>query len=339
MSGIDVVVPCHQYGRYLRECLTSVLSQDVDDLRVLVIDNASTDDSVEVAQEVARNDARVEVLARSRNLGATASYNEGVDWAEADYFMILDADDLIASGSLSRARALLESDPGIVFAYGTQAFLQRDGALTMWRSDERRDPGWIVSSGRRFIESVCRTSRNPVGAPTVLRRTAAQERAGYYRASLEYCDDMEMWLRLACVGAVARTGAVQAIRRLHDLQMGHHYQRVIVRDFRERERAFESFFVNEGRSLHDWQQLFAMARRALGTHAYWSAVSHLCRGYPVDAVRLLGFALARRPSAVVVPPLDGLFINDNPGARMAEVFTDVCQRVRGAFGRRMGNAG
>ena len=41
--GIDVVVPCYQYGRFLRECVDSILSQGIGDIRVLVIDNASTD--------------------------------------------------------------------------------------------------------------------------------------------------------------------------------------------------------------------------------------------------------------------------------------------------------
>jgi glycosyltransferase involved in cell wall biosynthesis len=336
MAGIDVVVPCYQYGRYLRECLTSVLTQDVNDLRVLVIDNASTDESVDVAQDIARSDSRVEVLARSRNLGATASYNDGIDWVSADYFLILDADDLLVPGSLALARDKLEGDRNCAFAYGTQAFLQRDGAVTLWHADRRREPGWTVWSGRSFLESVCRTSRNPVGAPTVLRRTAAQRMVGHYRPGLEYCDDMEMWLRLACVGDVARTGAVQGIRRLHDLQMGHHYQVAMVRDFIERERAFQSFFTNEGQALPGGERLQSMARRALAAHAYWSAASHLLRGYYRDAARLLSFSLARRPSIVVIPPVDGLATLDTPIARMAEVLSEMVERVH-AVGRRIGN--
>ena len=46
MSSIDVVIPCFQYGRFLRDSVGSVLSQNVDSLRVLIIDNASTDDSL-----------------------------------------------------------------------------------------------------------------------------------------------------------------------------------------------------------------------------------------------------------------------------------------------------
>ena len=48
MSRVDVIVPCYNYGRFLRECVESVLSQPVD-VRVLIIDDASTDDTPQVA--------------------------------------------------------------------------------------------------------------------------------------------------------------------------------------------------------------------------------------------------------------------------------------------------
>ncbi len=70
MAKIDIAIPCYQYGRFLGQCLESVLSQDVGDLRVLVIDNASADNSVEVAQEFARKDPRVGVVVHPKNSGA-----------------------------------------------------------------------------------------------------------------------------------------------------------------------------------------------------------------------------------------------------------------------------
>ena len=70
MSSVDIAIPCYQYGRYLRDCVASVLSQDIDDLRILIIDNASTDNSVAIARQLAEEDARVSLLARSQNSGA-----------------------------------------------------------------------------------------------------------------------------------------------------------------------------------------------------------------------------------------------------------------------------
>ena len=46
MATVDVAIPCYQYGRFLRACVGSVLNQGIDDVRILIIDNASTDNSV-----------------------------------------------------------------------------------------------------------------------------------------------------------------------------------------------------------------------------------------------------------------------------------------------------
>lgn len=120
MSSIDVVAPCYQYGRYLRDCVGSILSQKVDATRVLIIDNASSDNTLNVARQLNNEDKRVEVLSRKTNLGQHASYNEGIDWAAADYFMILDADDMLAPGSLTRAISPLDDNSGVIFCHGAE---------------------------------------------------------------------------------------------------------------------------------------------------------------------------------------------------------------------------
>ena len=100
-------MPCYQYGRFLRECVDSILSQGIGDIRVLIIDNASTDNSLEVARQLAAEDGRIEILARPCNLGPHASWNEGIDWAKSDYLVILAADDLLADGAIARAVSVL----------------------------------------------------------------------------------------------------------------------------------------------------------------------------------------------------------------------------------------
>src|SRR5271154_1711677 len=103
MPSVDVLVPNYQYGRFLRQSVSSILDQGIDDLRILIIDNASTDDSVQIARELAASDARIELRARPVNLGMHASLNEGVDWAAADYFTVVCSDDLLPPGALRRA--------------------------------------------------------------------------------------------------------------------------------------------------------------------------------------------------------------------------------------------
>ena len=137
MASVDVVVPCYNYGRFLHECVTTVLSQHGVELRVLVIDNASTDDTLAVAQGLAAADPRVEVSRHSVNRGASSSYNEGVDWAAADYFLLLDADDLLAPGALARAAAILDRRSDVAFTYGVEARLEEEGVRPLRINPDR----------------------------------------------------------------------------------------------------------------------------------------------------------------------------------------------------------
>ena len=84
MSSIDVIVPCYNYAHYLRECVESVLGQSHSDVRVLIIDDASPDDTANVAAALSAADARVAVITHERNKGHIATYNEGIEWAAAD---------------------------------------------------------------------------------------------------------------------------------------------------------------------------------------------------------------------------------------------------------------
>jgi glycosyltransferase involved in cell wall biosynthesis len=326
MASVDVVIPCYQYGRFLRDAVTSVLGQDISQLRVLVIDNASTDDSLEVARQLALEDRRLEVVAHRTNLGATASYNEGVEWASADYFLLLDADDMLAPGALQRAVSVMERNLNVSFTHGREAHILPNNQIDVELGAGEAE--WRIITGRAFIESYCRTPVNIVGANTAIRRTSAQKKVGYYRASLDYSNDMEIWLRLASVGDVARGSMVQAIRRVHQHQHTEQYRSFQVRDFVERERTFVSFFENEGKTLPRANKLLEQARRGLGEHAYWSALSHLVRRRPAAAWALFRFSMTRRPGKWLLPPVGWLLRMDRPLARTFDVVLEATKRGR-----------
>src|SRR6185295_4629726 len=89
MSSVSVIIPCYNYGRFLRQCLESVLTQEGPEVAVLIIDDASSDESAEVGGALARADGRVEFRRHDKNRGHIATYNEGLAWARGDYTVLL----------------------------------------------------------------------------------------------------------------------------------------------------------------------------------------------------------------------------------------------------------
>jgi glycosyltransferase involved in cell wall biosynthesis len=312
MASIDVVVPCYQYGRFLRDCVTGILGQGIGDLRVLIIDNASTDDSMAVARQLAATDPRIEVLAHERNLGLIASLNEGVDWAKADYFAIVHADDLLTPGSFMRAMSFMEQHSDVGFAIGNEIVFQQGDALPEVASDTEAQ--WRILSGAEFVAERC---RKLVAAPIVVR-TTVQKQAGHYRQAFFHICDMEMLLRLATFGMVGETTAPQGYRRWHGANLANVHRIDRLRMLGEYEAAFADFFANAGRSLARAPQLEQRARRNLLERAYWRGVRDLTQGHWRTGIGFLRFALARSPQLAVLPPIGFILERAQPLRRLVQ---------------------
>jgi glycosyltransferase involved in cell wall biosynthesis len=243
MSTADVIVPCYRYGHYLRQCVKSVLTQDGPRIRILIIDDASPDNTSEVAAELAKEDPRVTVLEHSTNLGHIATYNEGIEWASAEYLLLLSADDYLLPGALSRAIEVFAAHPevGMVMGKAIELFDRdelpkiTDYAASDWRSTYR------IMSGREFIDfSGC---RNRVPTPTAVVRTKLQKQLGGYRLELPHAGDMEMWLRFAAHASVGILDAHQAVYRRHSSNMSTPYtNQSWLPDLEQRKIALEFFF-------------------------------------------------------------------------------------------------
>jgi glycosyltransferase involved in cell wall biosynthesis len=315
MAKIDVVVPCYNYGRFLEACVRSVLEQSVGDLRVLIIDDASSDDSVSVARKLAYTDRRISVFAHSQNWGHISTYNQGIAWACADYFLLLSADDMLVPGALERATAVMDANPDVVLAYG-KCISWRD-ELPLPKIDAQRSNTW---SRQDLLGDMCAYGGNLVRTPTAVVRTSTQKAIGGYRGSLPHSADMEMWMRFAAHGAVARIDAVQAIYRWHSSNMSSAYYDRDLPDFEQRKQAFDCFFDGYGDRVPDARRLRERASRMLAEKVFWSGIIQLCRGRIDSGRLLLRFSFRLDPNLRYRPPL----------SRGPSVFWDLSRRL---FGR------
>ena len=301
VRSVDVFIPCHNYGRYLRQCADSVLRQTGCHVRVLIIDDASTDNSLEVAHSIAMTDGRVDVLVHEKNKGHIATYNAGIAWADADYMLLLSADDLLAPMALSRAVALMEQNPTVGFVHGRALRFTDEMAISreLRQSPPADEPLQAkILPGREFIQGLCSHPINPVETPTVVVRTALQKRLGGYLPQLPHAGDLEMWLRLAAHADVGEIGALQAFTRLHGKNMRLTYEADnMIQDYRQRHLAFELFFSSQSSVLERAEELASCARRKLAEEILWAAARAFEQGSSrQDVGRLVHEARAIFPS-------------------------------------------
>jgi glycosyltransferase involved in cell wall biosynthesis len=271
VGSVDVIVPCYRYGHFLRQCVESVLAQSVPNVRVLIIDDASPDNTSEVAADLAREDSRVIFLRHTANRGHIATYNEGIEWASGDYTLILSADDYLLPGALTRSASLMDAYPEVGFTFGKAITFDDRGERG--QKDSARDKAdWRILAGPEFIE--LSGSHNIVATPTAVVRTELQKQVGGYRRELPHSGDMEMWLRLAAHASVGALGACQAVYRRHAGNMSLMYTaQGLLTDLQQRKAALDCFFRTCGHALPNAQLLHRRFFWSLGCDAVGLASS------------------------------------------------------------------
>src|SRR5205823_12580989 len=134
----------------------------------------------------------------------------------------------LAPGALRRAARLMDEHPQVVLTYGTTVIVR--GATPVPEAIREQPNDWQILRGVDFVEQACRSTKNPVGTPSAIGRTAIQKRIGGYRKELPHTADLEMWLRFAANGAVGLINTCQAFYREHGQNMSVPYYRQGVRD-------------------------------------------------------------------------------------------------------------
>jgi glycosyltransferase involved in cell wall biosynthesis len=291
---VDVVIPCYNYARFLRACVKSVLDQPGVDVRVLIIDDTSSDETPEVVAELTR-DPRVEGRRHEVNRGHIATYNEGLlEWAKADYTVLLSADDLLAPGALARAAEVFEANPNVGMVYGRVVYYSDHDDLP---SVIAPPAGRTVWSGVDWIEARCRTGQNVLSSPEAVVRTSVQQEVGGYRPDLPHAGDLEMWMRIAAVSDIGYVrGKPAAYYRVHQQSMMRTRFSSLFADLEQRQAVFERFF---GEHPDLPPRLRSLANRSIAKDALWRAVRAYDRDklaeIPVDELE----AFARRVYAGV----------------------------------------
>jgi glycosyltransferase involved in cell wall biosynthesis len=182
---LSVIIPCHDYGQYIDDALRSVQLQSFQDFETIVVDDGSTNcDTLNVMDRIRRQGLKV---LRLENVGLSESRNRGISVAKGKYICCLDADDTLESTYFEKCIDLLESNPGIAFAYSHLATF----------GDENRTRLAEPYNLRLLL------NYNHVHATAVFRRDA-WEAVGGYDPRLDGYEDWEFWIRLGEAGLRGR---------------------------------------------------------------------------------------------------------------------------------------
>lgn len=182
----SIIVPCYNQGRYLHEAVTSVVAQTFSDWELIVVDDGSTDDTSQVAEQlIAQHADRSIRLIRQPNSGLSASRNAGIAAAQGRYILPIDADDALEPDMLAATVAVLDREPAIGFVYTDVLMVGVE--TTRW------------SGGAYTLQKLLFDCPS---VPMTLFRREAWAAVGGFHADLQPqgYEDWDFWLSLAEAG-------------------------------------------------------------------------------------------------------------------------------------------
>ena len=127
MVKVSIGVPVFNGARFLPAALDSLLAQSFEDFELVICDNASSDETMQICREYAARDARIRLTENAKNLGAARNFNRTFELATGDYFKWAAHDDECATEFLAEACAVLDHDPSIVLCQSEVQMIDESG--------------------------------------------------------------------------------------------------------------------------------------------------------------------------------------------------------------------
>lgn len=203
-ARVSVCLPTYDSAAHVGETVRSVLDQTFADFELVVVDDASTDGTLEVLEKF--DDPRMEVRRNPSNLGAVANWNRATEDAVGAYVKVLCGDDVLYPDCLAVQVEVLDRHPGVALVAGRRDVVDDDGRVVVRNRGLAGMRGEVA--GPEAVRRIARSGTNPLGEPAaVLVRRGALEAAGPFRADLPYVLDVDMWCR------VLRHGSLFALDR------------------------------------------------------------------------------------------------------------------------------
>lgn len=185
-----VIVTCYNLAQYLPDTLFSVLAQTDKNIECIVVDDASTDNSRQIAEQFCReHPERFRLITHEKNKGLVAARNTGIENSRGKYFIFIDADDMLAPNAVEVLAYWLDTRRDLTVAYGHLDIVKHDG------SERVRNP-WPYPEYNHERQLM---HLNNLPYSSLIRKSHWLE-AGGYRLRADRNEDAEMWCRLGSYG-------------------------------------------------------------------------------------------------------------------------------------------
>ncbi|WP_460137212.1 glycosyltransferase [Pseudomonas sp. S1_E04] len=202
------MMPTYNAERYVAAALESILSQDYDNIQIVVCDDASQDKTAEIITAYSlRHPDKIKAVVNAVNLGVTLNCNKALSLCEGDYISLFAGDDLMLPGKISKQVAVMDSSPDIVLSYHPVEIFDSETDKTIFTTNQQARED-VYST-----EDLLLKGGIPGGCSIMIRRDVIPE--GGYDGRLKTVSDWLFFLEISMRGRLYKIDEVLARYRKH----------------------------------------------------------------------------------------------------------------------------
>jgi len=202
--SVTVLMPVYNSERYVAKAVKSILEQTFRDFEFLVINDGSTDRSIDIIREF--DDSRIRVI-DTENRGVAAALRLGVEKATGDYIARMDADDESLHNRLEVEKRCLDVHPEIAVVHGSVEYIDSEGVPIFLERDEGYSN--IITKWLLNWKNV------PIHSTAMMRAEVLKTHSLNYRVEMNRAEDFDLWNRVAPVGDFMYLSDVLIRYRVH----------------------------------------------------------------------------------------------------------------------------
>ena len=197
------------------------MSQSFTDFELILVNDASTDDSKKIIQSY--DDPRIKYFENDCNLGLIGNWNKCLEHSWGDYICIFHQDDIMSPKNLEKKAAVLDSEKQVGLVYSDTLVIDKMGKIKSNHWFNLIDPNVdFIRPGQSFFDLMF-VNLNIICCPSVMARRECYEKVGGFDARLPFSVDMEMWMRIALFYDVAYLSQPLIEYRFHESNLTHRY--------------------------------------------------------------------------------------------------------------------
>jgi glycosyltransferase involved in cell wall biosynthesis len=193
---VSICIPTYNRAGMVEKAITSALAQSYSRLEVIVVDNASTDNTHEIVEKI--TDDRLRYYRNPVNLGLFGNFNRCIELSQGDYIHILHSDDYIDPEFTSRCMLFFKDNPNVDLTFTSVKIITDIHETDSSNSDKNKFPRLYKDEVFTAPEGFRRilTERPFIFCPTVMMKRSLYEKYGKYSLEFPYSSDFDLWLKV-----------------------------------------------------------------------------------------------------------------------------------------------